>query len=709
MKGRLLLKTSTTRGSSLSFVILFFAIILNGNAQSIVIDDLAMDRKHIAPHAYQQLWIFNGRGKVYPRRYTLTGFNGFEFKHHIADYRFHFNFVDQKTGTVVRDNVHETIETHDPLGWNFRPGAPYVTVPQHETWFPYYYEKNGTFHKEIDGKWISFGILTKTYVSNKTDEVLMAITLENRADISLELILKPYQMGQEAFVVDTEQARMTVSSDLPERTEAGIKWVLPPKSTITKHFAIQATDLNEQAPAYFQPEIENKINEAIADANRQFNTIASKFPAFRSDNEKLMNLYKRVIGTMYLSRWERDDFIHDPYWQIGWFPLTVAWDFSFTADALAMVDPKIVETIVVDVLKYGKMESSYIGRNGEHAANILYIQDPFALQILIESYIKYTGDTSILDTKAGKYTVYEWMKQWANFINDNFRTSGPLINMGDANEMLIEIRTDGYDHIVPVVNGLAIDFYHTLAQWAKTREDKDSKKYDTWASAMNEAFHKELWNDKEGWFYNMYNDGSKDIIWTIHLFDLLGTPVLTPNERSKLSAHIKEGEFLGKYGMYSISPKDEVHWDVLDCDFGGGGFYMGSPLGIAKSLYAHNEPQRAWEIMKRIALLPDHFPFMPQSPRADEPFEIKTGGIMQISSGAALEAIWYGIFGIALHEDGSISVNPNYNKEIGESELRGFRYRGHLYDVILKPESYEVYKNNKFIIRNRYGVIAHNL
>ncbi len=682
---------------------------VNFNTKQVTIVDLAMDRKNIATKEYEQLWIFNGRGKVYPRRYTLTGFSGFEFEHVVNNYRFNFDFVDKKSGIVIKDNVHETMDAQDPLGWNFRPGSPYVTVPQHETWFPHYYEKTGTFHKNINGNWVSFGIETRTYVSNKKDEVLMSITLKNRSDTKLELILKPFQIGKEAFVVDTENARMTLSSDLSERTENGIKWVLPPKSTVTKNFAIQATDLNEEAPAYFQTDINQRISEAISDANRQFNSIASKFPAFRSDNKKLMNLYKRVIGTMYLSRWEREDFIHNPFWQVGWFPIITAWDFSFTSDALAMLNPNIVESIVNDVLNYGKMQSSYIGRNGEQFVQILYIQDPFALQTLIESYVRYTGDITILDRKAGEFTIYEWMKKWGDLINNKFRTSGPLINMGDANDMLIEIRTDGYDHIVPVVNGLAIHYYKTLAQWSKSKKDTDALKYEKWANEIANAFHNELWNDEEGWFYNMYEDGSKDMVWSIHLFDLLNTPILTANERFKLTSHIKSGEFLGKYGMYSISPKDEIHWDLLDCDFGGGGFYMGSPLGIAKSLYAHGESQRAWEIMKRIALLPDHFPYMPQSPRADEPFEIKNGGNMQISSGAALEAIWYGIFGIKLHEDGTISVNPNYNNEIGASELKGFRYRGHVYDVILKSDVYEVYKDQEFITRKRYGVIANNI
>jgi len=44
---------------------------------------LGMPRGDIA-NGDHMLWIFNGRGKVYPRRYSLTGFDGFEFKHYVG-------------------------------------------------------------------------------------------------------------------------------------------------------------------------------------------------------------------------------------------------------------------------------------------------------------------------------------------------------------------------------------------------------------------------------------------------------------------------------------------------------------------------------------------------------------------------------------------------------------------------------------------------
>jgi hypothetical protein len=62
----------------------------------------------------------------------------------------------------------------------------------------------------------------------------------------------------------------------------------------------------------------------------------------------------------------------------------------------------------------------------------------------------------------------------------------------------------------------------------------------------------------------------------------------------------------------------------------------------------------------------------PQSPMAEEPAEFRTGGNLEICSGAGLEAIWFGIFGLQPHDDGSIRISPApFNPKIGKATLAG--------------------------------------
>ena len=90
----------------------------------------------------------------------------------------------------------------------------------------------------------------------------------------------------------------------------------------------------------------------------------------------------------------------------------------------------------------------------------------------------------------------------------------------------------------------------------------------------------------------MYEDGSKESIFTYHLLDLLSYPVLEEHQIAKLINHLTEEKFLGDYGMFSISKKDLKHFDLLDCDFGGGGYYAGMPPKIARALYKHGLPEK---------------------------------------------------------------------------------------------------------------------
>ena len=126
--------------------------------------DLGMARHKIARDD-ALLWIFNGRGKCNPCRYGLTGFKGLNYVDGDGGFRFRFDFLDQRSGKTILDNVPDVMGTEDPLGWNFRAGAPLCVVSQDETWFPHFYRRTGTFHKHLKSGTVSFAIETRTYVS----------------------------------------------------------------------------------------------------------------------------------------------------------------------------------------------------------------------------------------------------------------------------------------------------------------------------------------------------------------------------------------------------------------------------------------------------------------------------------------------------------------------------------------------------------------
>ena len=136
---------------------------------------------------------------------------------------------------------------------------------------------------------------------------------------------------------------------------------------------------------------------------------------------------------------------------------------------------------------------------------------------------------------------------------------------------------------------------------ARERQDPDATRFAERAEALNRAFHVRLWDQTAGWFDNLYPSGARQPFFSAHLFDLLGTSVLTRQECQAIAAHLQEGEFLGKFGLHSVSKKDTVHWDRLDANWGGGGCYLGTPLRTASYLYELGDDRHAIEDLKTAA------------------------------------------------------------------------------------------------------------
>ena len=669
----------------------------------LTVKDLGMERYNIArPDSMQ--WIFNGRGKCYPRRFSLTGFNGLNQITGPWEYRFRFDFVEKRSGVRIMDNVPEVMDTNDPCGWNFRAGAPFCIVPQDDTWYPHASRRTGSFHKNFKTGTVSFGIATRTLVSARTSEVLLAVEIENRDTAPLTLTLLPMQNGKNTLENRDGQGSDCLVTDLTTVKGQSLEWTIPPKTKQTHNFAIGLFGKGEKRPGVCQPNLAERVTQADEDGEAQIRRIARPLPSCQTSNRQLDQLYKRCIASLAMCRWNREDFRNHPSWAAGGFMCLTVWDFSFAADSLCQIDPDGVRHIIKDVLGIGQMKGSYVDLQSPRLQTwILYIQDPFAFRDLINSYIKITGDRSILDDHAGEHTVYDWLKLWAVKLDTFAHRPDGLIDMGYGNEFLLELRTDGYDYVVPTVNGLAVEYFRWMAQLAGERHDPDAAKYAQRAEALNKSLQN-LWNEKAGWFDNLYADGSRAPVFTMHLFDLLGTSVVSEHQRQAIAAHFVPGDFLAEMGIYSISKKDTVHWDRFDGDWGGGGSYIGTPLRTARYLYENGDPQHAWEVLKRTARIAEHFSYMPQSPAVDEPYEWRYGGNLEVSSGAGLEAVWSGVFGLRPKPDGSLVVSPPpFNPEIGEAALAGYQFRRHSYDVKLLSSGWRVYQDGKLWSQSGYG------
>lgn len=688
-------------------------------------NDLSFNREQMQ-FEDDQVLLFSGRGSVSPREFSMTGFTNVEFLPiALHNYNFYIQIEEESTKTLMRDDVPidwkkwtDEGQGWDPLAANFRSYAPKVVVTQDEVWKPNLYTRTGTFFKEINGKNINLGLKTATCVSTKTDEVLLRYEIYNRDKAPVSLCLQPVHLinslpcgGQSGsadiktstpFKISSEQMQINVSSNISDYTEKGFRVTVKPHETSCLYFSISFSKGNQKDPALYQTDLADRFEMAQKDTRERFDWASAKLPLLQTGNKLISDLYYRSLLSVLMCRNDRENLVIKPFWSVGTWKFTISWDNSFASDILAMLDPNsLKETIRLNFEK-GQMKKTYIAWDG-NMIDILYIQEPFAIQIMLDAYLNHTGDISILNEKAGDKTFYEWMVKWAEELHNNYGRSDGLIDIGYSTEKIIEIRTDGYNHVVPIVNGLTMDLYGELSRWASLiGKSKDHDKFLSWKNVIQRSFGDKMWNKEKQWFDNLYPDGSKGEVYTYHLFDLLASPNITGEQRLGLVSHIKENVFLGKFGFYSIARNDSVHWDRIDGDWGGGGQYAGMPSRIARNLYNTGFAQLGWDVLKRYAGYVNYFPYLSQNPSTDKPVQDRSSMPLQISAGSAAEAIIYGTFGVKLSLQ-SISFAPNYHQDLGESCLSNILWHNHVYEIRLHEKHFEIFRDSKKIAEKLYG------
>ena len=669
----------------------------------------------------RQVLIFNGYRPISPRENSMTGFCYPElalvpgpYPHHY--YEFFINFTENTTGKVIRDDVPlawlQRWDVYDPNGCNIHESHIWAMVTQDELWMPNLYIRKGTFFKNLGNKRFNFGIKTGTSVSSHTDETYLWIEIHNRDTEALSLTLTPVQEDKHKlsapvntpFEYANGRWSTTVSSDIADYNDKGFLLTIPAESIEKRYFAIR---INRDGikPPVVQKDIAERFEQSQKDVQKRLEWASSRLPMINTGIAKIDALYYRSIYTTLLCRYERDDFISNPFWSVGNITTAVSWDTAYASDMIAMLDPESLREAVNLHFRMGKMETHVTPWSGADPGYI-YLVEPFNLKIMIENYMKNTGDTSILNDMAGDATIYQWMKRWANKLHDKYggRPDG-LIDIGADGREFTEIRTDGYSHIVPLVNIMTADLYLWLARWSSQMNDrKEGEKFAGWAALLRKSIDEKLWNEKSGWYDNLYPDGSKASVWSYHLFDVLESDgVVDTYKMMRMMSHIREGVFLGKFGVYSIARNDTIRWDRIDADWGGGGQYCGMPFRIAKNMIKLGNSAGGWDLLNRVAGYTDYFPYLPQCPRTDKPFVDVTTMSVEVSAGACVEAILSGVFGISKSLDGTLTVEPITYRDLTPAEMKGLHYRGHNYDIQMEEKTFSVWRDGRLHATLPYG------
>ena len=689
---------------------------------------LAMPRQRIVL-ADTSLRVSSQCGAASPRDWTVCGIKRLLFPPAVLrDYRFGLAFREHASDTLILDNQDEY---EDPLFLNQNIGDPNILLSQTAHWQPNLYTRTGTFHRYLAGRLVSFGITSRFSVSAEADEVFLELDVVNRGGKALTLTVIPDQRSARrcrpdtvshplastlrpeqpqgagrppCFVFRTEAWQVAVAGDLAPDGDAGWRLDVPVNGRTTARFALSVLPAADADPPRRSTDLDARVARGQRAAEERLAWAARQLPRVQTASKAFDEFYARSALTLLMCRLDRPRYVTHPFYDLGsLWGKSVLWDLSFASAAIAMLEPEALKGMIAAHIRAGIFNATYMGWDG--TGGHWYAQSPFALLRIVRDTLAQTGDAAWLDERIGEAPLYEHLCDMGRELHRRYARPDGLLDLGEEAGTLLEIRTSGYEHVVAASNGMAADTFAQLAAWSRERRDPRAAEFDRWGRQISEAMQKELWDEDAGWFVNLYPDGSRHRVMSYHLFELLDTPLLQPEQRRRLVAHLEGEDFTGPFGLHSIARSDLTHYDREDCDWGGGGQFVGMPLRITESLFRMGERRAAWDLMKRCTRWTERLPYWPQTIYADElalqPHQVDWP--LQLAGGGGVQAVVRGMFGLRPRCDGTLQVRPACEADLGDAQLSGYRFGGRVYDVAMSADGFVVMEDGREVARGRAG------
>lgn len=644
--------------------------------------------------APNHIWVNSGYTTVNPKNLSVMGVNDF-FSPPFGTKGFNF-LVSLKADSIMI-----------PDGPDYGKGDVGLLYSA-GTWYPDKISRTGTYHHFKGNLLYSFSVKSELIPLFGKSGFMEKITVTNRSDhsvnLNLNIALNPGELLNEPLskwgyslfrwtapaansegnnIWQNEKTKIT----LFKQAEAAN---LKQNQTHTFYTAVIIADYNDKFPDSF--DFEANERETTSAWEKRIEKYTQNIPLLESNIPAMKEFYNRSILSGLVCIWENKKFKLNPHVSTsgmdGGATCSYLWD-------VAGYNPKVLTLMLGDdILNIARqmakidLEKYYAFTLDGSGIGVKYAYSPAAFTSLVAAVFQFLKPDKELYYDARELILSDEKRE-------DKKTN--LIDYG-VQHNLLEMRGTGWEHIVVSPNAERIWCLSQLSQMGEIVGENNSliEEWKFKAGLIKESIRKNLWDDNKKWFASVYPNGFKDFVYSIQAFDVLPTGVCTAEMEKALLSNLRDGAFLSKYGVSSVSAEDTVHYEVVDTDWSGGGAYLGDGLQLASFLYESNNKELAWKILKRYFWMGESFIYYPQEIYVDKPGSPAHKRANVISGLNGAEALLFGLFGFNAEKEGSLFINPHPVNE-GSISIKGFCYKGNTVDVNLSINELKIFKNGKLI------------